>query len=249
MDTDDRRRRLSAPFRPRNYRALWHTLTTYRRPVDALGRYVRGSGDYPWRTTLRTPTGAVSLLVPHPHDVRTVNEVFCRRDYGSGSPRVVVDIGGNIGVSAAYFLSRRRDTRVHVWEPVTNNLEVLRANVGPFGDRCVVHEAAVAPLAGAATFLLEPVGRYCGLADYLPSAEGRTAVEVWCDAAADALREVVEREGFVDLLKIDTEGSEQAIVDAIPAELREHIGTVVYEVPGRIRHLTWSASRAHARRG
>lgn len=249
MDTDDHRRRLSAPFRRRNYRALWHTLTTYERPVDALVRYVRGTGDYPWRTTLRTPTGPVMLLVPHPHDVRTVNEVFCRRDYGSEAPRVVVDIGGNIGVSAAYFLSRRDDARVHVWEPVESNLEVLRTNLAAFGDRCVVHEAAVAPAAGPATFLLEPVGRYCGLADYLPSTDGRTAVEVWCDGVADALRQVVEQEGFVDLVKIDTEGSEQAIVDAVPADLRQHIGTVVYEVPGRIRRLTWSRAPSPARRG
>ena len=82
----DVRRRWSAPLRPRNYRAVWSTLLTSHRPVDSLSRYVRGSGRYPWRARLRTPTGPVELLVPHPHDVRTVNEVFHRHDYGTGAP-------------------------------------------------------------------------------------------------------------------------------------------------------------------
>jgi FkbM family methyltransferase len=233
----DARRRRSAPFRLRNYRAAFHTLTSSRRPVDALRRYVLGAGDYPWRERLRTPTGAVELVVPHPHDVRTVNEVFHRRDYGSGRPQVVVDIGGNIGVSAAYFLSRSPSSRVHVWEPVPHNLQTLRQNVAAFGDRCVVHEAALAPQAGLATFLIDPVGRYSGLAEYQDGACGKVPVEVECEAVADALRAVLEHEGRIDLVKVDTEGSEEAIVAAIPADVRARIGEIVYEYPGGVRRL------------
>lgn len=233
----DVRRRWSAPFRPRNYRAAWSTLMTSRRPVEALDRYVRGSGTYPWRARLRTPTGLVELLVPHPHDVRTVNEVFHRHDYGRGASQVVVDIGGNIRVSAVWFLSRSPSTRVHVWEPVPHNLETLRANVAPFGERCVVHEAALAPTAGAATFLIDPVGRYSGLADYQPGSDGKVAVEVVCEGVAEALRGVLESEGRIDLVKVDTEGSEEAIVAAIPADVRARIGEIVYEYPGGVRHI------------
>lgn len=217
-------------------------FTTFEHPVDVLNRYVRGAGAFPWRATLRTPTGPLTLLVPHPHDVRTVNEVFCRRDYGSASARVVVDIGGNIGVSAAYFLTRRADARVHVWEPVGANLRVLRENLAAFGDRCTVHPTAVAPVAGTATLLVEPVGRYSGLAQYITSAEGKTPVQVRCEAVGDILRAVVDLEGRIDLVKVDTEGSEQAIVDAIPADLEPMIATVVYEVPGRVRTLHLSSS-------
>lgn len=235
--TRDVRRRWSAPLRPRNYRAAWSTLLTSRTPADSLRRYVTGSGDYPWRVDLRTPTGPVELLVPHPHDVRTVNEVFHRHDYGHGTPEVVVDVGGNIGVSAVWFLSRSASTRVHVWEPVPHNLETLRVNVAPFGDRCIVHEAALAPAAGPATFLVDPVGRYSGLAEYQESAGGRVAVEVPCDAVADALRDVLDLEGRIDVMKVDTEGSEDAIVEAIPDDVRPHISEIVYEYPGGVRRL------------
>lgn len=231
----DHRRWRSAAFRPRNYRALAHSLTTYLRPVDALNRYVRGAGEYPWRARLRTPTGVVELLVPHPHDVRTVNEVFCRRDYGSGAPEVVVDIGGNIGVSAAYWLTRSTTSRVHVWEPVEHNLATLRVNLAPFGDRCVVHECAAAPQAGPATFLIDPIGRYSGLADYRSSASDTVAVRVECESVEDVLRSVLAAEGRIDLLKVDTEGSEEAIVAAIPPDVRDRIGAIVHEYPGGVR--------------
>ncbi len=234
MSRTDRRRWLSAPLRPRNYRALLGSLRTYASPVDGLRRYVLGSGAYPWAARLRTPIGPVVLTVPHPHDVRTVNEVFCRHDYGAGSPRVVVDVGANIGVSAAYFLSRRPDSVVHCWEPVAQNLEVLRRNTAAFGDRCRIHEAALAPAAGTADFLVEPVGRYSGLADHLSAGPAHHTVQVPCDAVADALRAVVAEHGRIDLVKIDTEGSEEAIVAAIPADLRECIGVVVHERPGGV---------------
>lgn len=233
----DQRRWRSAPFRARNYRAVLGMLRTFTDPVDALLRYVRGGGTYPWRPTLRTPVGRLALTVPHPHDVRTVNEVFCRRDYDAHvrqAPRVVVDIGANIGVSAAYFLTRRADSVVHCWEPVEQNLRTLRANVAPFGDRCRVHEAAVAPEAGEAEFLVEPVGRYSGLAAHRARTPQDTPTRVRCDAVGDALRAVVAEHGRIDLLKVDTEGSEEAIVAAVPADLRPLIGRVVYERPGGV---------------
>lgn len=237
--TGDPRRTWSAPFRPRNYRALWSTLTTSLQPIESVDRYVCGTGEYPWTTSLRTPIGPVRLVVPHPHDVRTVNDIFHRHDYGTGRPRVVVDVGGNIGISAVWFLSRSAHTRVHVWEPVPHNLQTLRTNVARFGDRCVVHEAALAPEAGPATFLVDPIGRYSGLAQYLPAGDGRVAVEVWCEAVGDALRGVLESEGgHIDLLKIDTEGSEEALVDAIPTEVRQAIDEIVYEYPGGVRRLS-----------
>lgn len=238
MSRTDHRRWLSAPLRPRNYRAVIGSLRTYARPVEGLRRYVTGSGSYPWRARIRTPIGPAELLVPHPHDVRTVNEVFCRHDYGSGvgerAPRIVVDVGANIGVSAVYFLTRRPDAVVHCWEPVEANLATLRANTAPYADRCRVHEAALAPEAGTADFLLEPVGRYSGLAEHLPAGPQHRTVQVRCEAVADALRAVVAEHGRIDLIKIDTEGSEDAIVAAIPPDLWASIGLVVHERPGGV---------------
>lgn len=208
-------------------------------PVEALRRYVNSAyGAYPWQARLRTPLGIATLTVHHPHDVRTINEVFCRRDYGAargtGAPRVVVDIGGNIGVSAVFFVTRRPDATVHVWEPVPTNVSALRANVAQFADRVVVHEQAVAPTPGPASFFIEPVGRYCGLAEHYEHALQVQEFTVECVGIADILASVVAAEGVIDLLKIDTEGSEAAIVAAIPDPLWTHIRTARYEQHGSV---------------
>jgi FkbM family methyltransferase len=236
MPRTDRRRRLTAPFRARNYRAFVNTIRTYERPIDALNRYVRGRGSYPWTARVRTPIGVVELLVPHPHDVRTLNEVFARHDYGVGDPRVVVDVGANIGISAAYFLSRRPDSVVHAFEPHPGNQVTLRHNLAPFGDRAVIHPVALAPTAGRARFFAEGIGRYSGLAAFSGPHDPELEIDVECEAIGDALERIVSADGGVDLLKLDTEGSEEALLDSVPPHLLERIGTTYYEGVGRVLH-------------
>lgn len=233
----DQRRRRSAVFRPRNYVAAARMLRTFAHPLDALRRYVSGHGDYPWVARLRTPVGPVEVTIPHPHDVRTLNEVFARQDYGRHAPRVVVDIGGNIGVSALFFLTRRPDSRVYVYEPVAANLRTLRTNLGPFPDRCEILPVAVGVTGGPAEFLIEPVGRYSGLRDFTGGDYDFTVVTVDCVAIGEALRGIVAAEGGIDLVKIDTEGSEQALVAAIPEDVWPRLGAVVYECSGGVERL------------
>lgn len=213
-------------------------------PVQMLRRYVNSDGDYPWRVGVRTPTGTLALTLGHPHDVRTVNEIFCRNDYGHDAPRVVVDIGANIGVASAYFASRHPDVVVHAWEPVPHNLELARRNLAVFGDRVTLHEKAVAPESGSATFSVEPVGRYSGLTEFyehenLPTEQ----ITVACDGMGDLLAGVLAQHDRIDLLKIDTEGSEPALLGAIPGDLLGRIGRVSYELAGEVRSVTGSDLR------
>ena len=238
MKPSDLRRLRRGVLRGESYRAVLNTVRLSTRPIETMRRYVDSRGDYPWTLVVRTPIGRVPLTLTHPHDVRTVNEVFFRRDYGTGRPAVVVDIGANIGISAAYFLSRSPDSRVYCWEPVPQNLAALERNTARFGHRVVVSPNAVAPVAGEADFRVEDVGRYSGLAQYYEHDLETETRSVWCDAMADVLAGVIAAEGHVDLLKIDTEGSEPALVAAVPDALWSRIGTVIYEDAGHVRRRT-----------
>ena len=175
--------------------------TTFTNPLEGLRRYLGADAPYPWLTTLRTPLGTIDVLIPHSHDVRTVNEIFYRKDYGNTAPKVAVDVGANIGIAALYFLTRRPDSVVHCWEPVPHNLTTLRVNLAPFADRCHIHEKALAPQAGPSTFAVEPVGRYSGIADYIEASDRYEKITVECDAIGDALRRVINEEGRIDLLQ------------------------------------------------
>ena len=114
-----------------------------------MRRYFLGRGDYPYRCPVRTPAGIVAPTLYSSHDMFTVNEIFCREDYASGSGvRTVVDVGSNIGLSALYFLTRDPGCHCLLYEPVPRNVERLRLNLAGYEERYTLHEAAVAAAAG-----------------------------------------------------------------------------------------------------
>jgi FkbM family methyltransferase len=210
---------------PRNYAALARAVRVFPRPGEALGRYFFGRGDYPALCAVRTPLGVKALTLFHPHDMLTVNEVFCRRDYAaSGDLRVAVDIGSNIGVSALYFLTRNVDTHCLCFEPVPRNVERLSANLAGFEDRFKVVQAAVADRAGRVTFGVEDTGRYGGIG----VATGRD-IEVECLEINEVLAGVLEDHVRINVLKLDTEGTELSTVEAIRPEHLRRIDTIYFE--------------------
>jgi hypothetical protein len=54
-------------------------------------------------------------------------------------------------------------------------------------------------------------------------------ITVDCASIADILEAILRKEDYIDLVKIDTEGNEFQLVNAIPSELRRRIGEVVFE--------------------
>jgi FkbM family methyltransferase len=218
------RRVVAAPFARAHYRALYGMTRAYPDFVGNLRRYLTSWGEYPYRCRIRTPIGVVTPTLFTADDMRTVNEIFCRRDYKTGAGvGVVIDVGANIGLSALYFLTRNRTSRVYCFEPNPANVKRLHANLADFADRYSVEQAAIWTHDGEVPFVVEPTGRY-----------GR--VDVDADGLAVAARElngvleeVLRRDRRIDVLKIDTEGSEEALVRSIHADLLERIDTVFYE--------------------
>lgn len=211
-----------------HYLAVARTFRVHQNPVDALSRYLVNRGRYPWTPTVRTPLGPVHPTIYSQQDVFTLNEIFCRYDYGSGGPRIVVDLGANIGLASLFFLTRRADSVVYASEPVQRNLDRLRINLDPFVGRFHVDERAVSTRSGQADFLVEETGRLGGLSEFSDGREGDT-ITVDCVPIAELIGGILEREGRVDLVKIDTEGNEKVLVDAIPSGMRSSIGAIVWE--------------------
>lgn len=219
---------LKAAFEPRHYLGLARGLWVYRRPFRQIWRYVAMTGAYPDRVAVRTPLGPVAASLYSPDDLVTVNEIFCRNDYRPRVPlEVVVDLGANIGVSALYWLTRNDRAFVYLYEPLPRNLARLKANLAGFEGRFEIVEAAVGLEDGRAAFHWEPTGRYGGLTQ----ADLAETVEVECRDAATVLREIRDRHGRIDLLKVDVEGLEVDILDRIPDDVRPDIAQIVVEHP------------------
>lgn len=209
----------------RNYQALARSATVYPRPIEGARRYFLQRGSYPCAWAIRTPAGIMSPTLYSPHDMLTVNEIFCRRDYPAGpDTRVVVDLGSNIGLSALWFLTRGAGARCYLYEPVPLNVARLRANLRGFEERFELDVAAVADRAGTVSFGVEPSGRYGGIG--LELAENIT---VQCRDVNEVLEEVLERESRIDILKVDTEGLEVPTVASIRPELLDRVQAIYLE--------------------
>lgn len=216
---------LRAARDPRRWRAI-RRLPRVAGPVPQVLRgYLLRRGQLPAEVRLRTPTGDATVTLRHVHDYATIAEILAEDVYPvAASDRVVVDVGANIGIFSVFALTRHPEVRVHAFEPVPENLAVLRGNLAPFRDRVTIHETAVAEQDGEVSFGVEPTGRYGGI-----GVETAEQITVPTRAIAGLLRDVLDREGRIDVLKMDVEGLERDLLAAVPADVATRIGRVAVE--------------------
>jgi FkbM family methyltransferase len=232
MGTRSWARIINAPFQPIHYNALLGIFREYPNPIENLKRYLFDAGEYPYPIKIRTPIGEVRPTLWTPHDIRTVNEIFCRRDYPADENiKVVVDIGSNIGISALYFLSRNPYVKCYLYEPNPENVHKLIDNLSGFEQRYRLHEIAVGTQSGQLQFATEPTGRYGGLViDNIYRGNCSQKITVDCDDINSTLKSIFEKEQSIDILKIDTEGTEVSLVKSICTEFLYKIKRIYFEM-------------------
>ncbi len=188
---------LGALTHPEHYVALWNTLRVYDDSWENFYRYITGKGNYPHRPQLNTPIGRIQPTLYSSHDLLTVNEVFCRKDYEA--PRttsVVVDIGSNIGISALYFLTRNHQAQCYLYEPDPANVKKLTGNLTNYRQRYTLYEKAVSYQSGQLTFGTEASGRYGGL-----GVDTGTFIEVETVTINQVLETVFQKEKYIEHFK------------------------------------------------
>lgn len=174
------------------------------------------------RETARRPAGALYALrdAPDVHvalrhttpDVDAFDELFVQEIYAEpepvraaldalGRPPRVGDLGANIGLFAAWIESTRPGSTLTCVEPDPFNLPILRRAAQANGDRWTIVDAAAAASDGELRFI---AGEFAISRAADPGEAGATTVR-----AVDALALVAD----VELLKIDIEGGEWALLD------------------------------------
>jgi len=145
------------------------------------------------------------------------------------APRVIFDIGGNIGITTRYLAHRFPDADIHVFEPIASNLAILRRNAT--GPRVHVHEFGLGSEDGEFEFAIplkdqSNEGGYSRFGDR-PVAGSRTVkgrvrrtAQVLAELGVDA----------IDLIKIDTEGAEFDILTSIPEAVLAKVSWIYGEL-------------------
>jgi FkbM family methyltransferase len=186
---------------------------------------------------LSSPIGHLKINLYHFHDLLTLNEVFFREDYSVASfanLQCVVDIGSNIGISLCYFLSQNHTVRAYGFEPLPVNLHKLHSlmKANQLHQRVEVTEKAISNFLGRTSFAIEPTGRYGGI-----GAPYEDQIEVECLPINHILETVLAKEARINVLKIDTEGSERTIIESINPLLAKKIDLIYAEDLGFVDHL------------
>jgi len=207
-------------------RHLWLAVKTFfvfRRPVAFLRHYVRR--DWPLTEPVELRTG-MKIYLSAADDIFTLVEVFLRRQYGrirKGS--VVIDIGANIGVFSLLALADGA-AKVYAYEPSAESFSVFSRNIRENGveDRVQVERVAVSDTAGAMVKFPVTSSRENAMIT------GDTSAE-YLMTPTDTLQSLIDRHELerVDLLKLDCEGAEQAILLSTPDSLWRRIRDIRLE--------------------
>jgi FkbM family methyltransferase len=202
---------------------IFENVGEFRKALHAQG--VREPVD------LRTKDGLTITIRQNFGDAMTVAEIFTDNSYISGitlppSP-VVIDIGGFVGDFALYAVKHLNASRVIVCEPSPKNWKLLLRNIANnnYEDRIVPVNKAVTDGGDVMMNLDAPDEAQCMVSAHyhseqpLSTVPGISLSQLMLDNGIDTL----------DLLKIDCEGGEYAILASTPSDVFQRIRTIVFE--------------------
>lgn len=216
---------LKAFFNKPFYVAFFNIFKYFDQPINVFRRYVFGKGTYPDKWLVNTPLGRHEVSLYSFHDMITLVECFGKLDYpAEENISCVVDFGSNIGISAGYFLTRNQNVKAYLFEPLPQNIERLKLNLSGFEKRYELNEVAVGLENGTADFGFETTGRYGGLQSDLPK-----TVQVQVRRVEEVISEILEKEGHIDILKIDVEGLETDIIESLSPDSLKMINRIFAE--------------------
>lgn len=145
-------------------------------------------------------------------------------------PRVILDIGANIGAAAVYFASTYPAARVVCVEPVPANFAVLQRNIAAF-PAIEAHNVALGAHDGTLSLIESPdASNQGGFSAFQRGADADASrIEVAC---RDINKLVAEVGGAPDIIKIDTEGFESTILRALAPETLAQVRWILGELHG-----------------
>jgi len=217
------------------------TLRRARRKAGAISRRLFESPEQAaWRrawhqaeTTPRFTPGRIAMME---YDLQYSDllsfcpqwqDIFVRRtlDFTTAAPQPrILDCGANVGVASLFFRRRYANAHITAFEADPALFALLDANLNANGAASVERRnVALWTANGSLTFRSE--GSDSGMIESLPGAvNGRSVV-----VPSLRLRDVIAAESHIDLLKLDIEGAEDAVLaDCEP--VLDRVGAMVMDL-------------------
>lgn len=168
--------------------------------------------------------------VPHPlhlragtSDLYMFEEVFLQGEYAIRQqldPKLILDVGANVGFASVWFANRYPDAQIIAVEPDASNIAVLRKNVEPYPNVRVVEGAVWYE---SATVALDDQGDKSGIR--VRAGDGGVRAMTVEEIAGTAA---------IDILKLDVEGAEKELFEHNPTWLA-NVGVLMIELHDRFK--------------
>ena len=145
--------------------------------------------------------------------------------------RTIVDIGANVGASVLFWKSLYPGARIHCFEPIPSNFDMLKRNCAALTD-VTPHNEALGDKDGEITFIHSPAGGNEG--GWSVFQRGATGTE---EKATIAIKNSCGRltglgVARIDILKVDTEGAEKMIIKGLGLDLLARTQYICGELHG-----------------
>jgi FkbM family methyltransferase len=197
-------------------------LSRIRRHTGSAGRVVR--------VRLRPLEGREFLLRPSTSDADTVWGTFAGHYHlppaEASQPRLIWDLGANIGLTMADMAVRFPSARIVGVEIDRENVELARRNLRPWADRCEVLEAGIWPEDGEIRYH-RLVGGTAG--HHVADVPDDAGVVIAPAVSPGTLLARSGPQAVVDFAKIDIEGAERELLRK-GTEWTARVRTITVEV-------------------
>lgn len=146
-------------------------------------------------------------------------------------PKIIYDLGANVGVSSLFFASLYPQATVYGFEPLPENFEVCLLNYRGIRNSSQVFPWAVGAKSGLATFDCKNDSRGGRLKSTQPDQNLQTIAQI--QVKIISVTDLIEKEGLPppDLLKIDVEGAEYDVLEGL-ADYADSVRSIYLETHG-----------------
>jgi FkbM family methyltransferase len=180
-----------------------------------------------------------SSILKHPFSLRkqnifdffTYEEVILRKSYDISfgfSPETIIDGGGNIGLTAAFWATKFPEATIVTLEPDTENFALLKKNTAPYKN---IHPMQAGVWHRKAHLVVKDIGH--GNNGFVVEETEDTTGAVLAYSISDIMKQMGWK--TVDLLKLDVEGSEKEIFSSNYEDWLPQVKVLIVEMHDRMK--------------
>ena len=151
-------------------------------------------------------------------DMTLIYEILLKSKYKSEyylpeklNPKIIFDIGGNIGIKSIYLAKLFPDSLIYSFEPMPENFEILQKNISQYKNIRAFNYGLGSKNGSFKVYLSSDPENYGGISFY-PDAHGNQE-KSYISCEVKNVNEIINdlEVESIDLIKIDTEGAEYDI--------------------------------------